>query len=216
MGRIFSVPRTAWLFMDNMVAILLGGSALIAFVVAAQTRGSTPPTNQVGSVSWEFTKSWSSSASLLLALYQLLLGFDLLPAIPAVLDKPRYQMLAVVFAGLVLVAPVVFLASADYRKEKDVIVPVGTVRRLLVSGFTVLWAVTGQALVAVMTAFELLATPGFSPVLSVFLGAMAIAILLLGLAHGRRTLTHAIRESTSPPPDPDSAGTALPGSWVFP
>jgi len=173
---------TTWL-------LLLPALLALAVVGTAWLLNRRPGNTPLGPVAWNFTDSWASNLTVLLAGYQLLIGMELLPPTGTLLTKSTYALLAVLFAGLVAAAPLAFLAvgTPAYDATGKLVIH-GRVSGLALSAFLVMWAVLGQVTVAGTHGYELMVGSDLPrSLIATFLG-LTFLLLVLAFVHGCKSI----------------------------
>ena len=181
-SRLVSVPRPA---------DLLVSGAILAFVVIliSWDKNGRPQGKVAGPMTWSFTESWAANLNIAGALFQLLIGYDLFSAglLPT---RPTYTLLAVLFAGLAVVAPLVILAFGipKFASKSETTVTCG-VGALSASVALVLSGFAGQALTLFALSLDLLILTDLPTVATLGLAGTWLALLVFGLAHGYKAIS---------------------------
>lgn len=186
----------------ELSTILIWVPALVALIVIisasvfAKARLGSP----IGGLAWSFSGSWASNLTALMVLFTTLFAIDELPADPYV-SADDYTALSVMFAAMVIVAPILFLLAASYEPGGVQ----GRVWGFLIAGVLILWAVIGQLGTTFVLSLDLARS-------NLHAGAAAVLIGLSGLAlvsaavHGIRSTAYAltsteaaVQEALAPP-----------------
>lgn len=216
------------------LAIVFGTLGLgLVTVAACAARAGVPQSSPVGPPNWDFTKSWASTITILGAVFGAFFS-QKIAATPRFVPDPGYPMLSVLFAVLVVVAPLVFRAISE---EKPVLTPQGTwdiqyqgiARGFFVAMLLTLWATLGQLATLGALVVEVLAAGKVNAGLPLsLLIILAVALLAtiwyawstarpllnhqsnLG-AHADQLVTQMQQAGTGPPLDFGPADAPLPG-----
>jgi hypothetical protein len=192
--------------------VLLGGSLLLALFLVGQQWQTTrrPMDTKLGPLGWSFTDSWASNLTGLLALFATLSATELVPQAntDAWLPGTTYAALGALFGGLVLAAPLVYLALANPEKgstdttrqtEPPDVHYQGCVKGFLLATTLVLWALFGQLGVSALLITELLRSTLPWPI-GVLLLLLAVVVFIAGGVHAAHSIGFILRELAKPDP----------------
>jgi hypothetical protein len=205
-------------------------AALVAAGVAIRQRAQLLA--KVGPPNWDFSKSWATNITVLGAVVATFLSSKVVPN-PQLLPAASYLMLAILFAAIAAIAPLVFRASST---KIGVTTPEGTsdiqfqgnVTGFLIAMGMTLWATLGQLATLGALSLEVIAIRKGGTVE----GGVLTLVLALGLvatvwyawstagpllfhqtnlgAHADRLLTQMEQMNVSPPSDFDPTQAPLP------
>lgn len=181
------------------IGIVFGSLALSLIVVlASAANAGVPQSSPVGPPNWDFSKSWATNITIIGAVFGAFFSSKIVAAPRFVVD-PGYAMLSVLFAVVVVVAPLVFRAIS---KEQSVLTPAGTkdiqyqgnAAGFLVAMLLTLWAAFGQLSTLGSLAAEVLAAGKVNasvPVgLEVILAIGLVATIWYGWSTAKPLLGH--------------------------
>jgi hypothetical protein len=180
-------PSLNALLLGPLVIALLFGVAMVATV------GFSKLGDPVGTPNLDFSKSFATTLTAIGALLGTILSSGLIADDTAGVGKHALQGLNLVFAVLILVAPVVYLASqrrieTEDEKGETVYEEHGTVAALIVAGAITVWAVIGE-LATIYVLFEALSDGGEITTLGITVMQVILAAgALLAIAYSYRKL----------------------------
>jgi hypothetical protein len=160
---------------------------------------SAAPTKVIGDPTWDFSKSWASNVTVVGAILGTVLSAKVLPATTVVVSPSGYTALSLLFGALVVVAPLLFVATRKGRADAKGPVYTGYGWAFLVASSVTLWGVIGQLTTVGLVLYEAehstaLARGAVIPVWCV----IGLALLLV-VVYGQKS----IRLTLTPPPPPD-------------
>jgi hypothetical protein len=194
------------------VNAIIFGSLLIAAVFVA-VRAATLRSflgHHLGQPSWEFSKSWASTFTVVGALLGTILSSLVLPDTPERFSKETLAGMNLIFGVAILLAPIIFSATEGLQDVTDPAKPgvsekqpQGTVRGYLIASAVTLGAVIGQ-LITIFFLLSEIEAKGDLPQASLWLLLVMLAItLVLTLRYAWRTMgwtaEHRTKESKAPP-----------------
>lgn len=172
--------------MNYVVWVPAAAAVAVAGVAAWRTRKTTPLVSRMGSPSWDFGQSWASTFTGASALVGSTLSSQLLADNGLLLARHAYVSLALFFASLAILAPMLYASARELvtvtvttgpSKSSRTEQYQGRVAAYFVAGAITLWAFFGQVLLAGMLFSELRAAdrlPAFAS------GALQALLALTG------------------------------------
>jgi hypothetical protein len=169
------------------IVMFLPAAAALAIVLIARRRSGAAWCDKLGPPGWSFSSSWASSLTAVLAVFQMLFAQNLLPPGEPYIPKATYAAFAVMFAALLLAAPVVYLALGRLEPPQKEVQIQGRVWGFVVAAFLVLWAIIGQLVETFVLSVDVARGPLDNWIAGVFVLLSAILVVAAAL-HGGRTV----------------------------
>jgi hypothetical protein len=174
-----------------MESVVLFGALLVSAAIVGSRvpaiRGRGWLGARMGQPTWDYTKSWASTFTVVGAIVTTLLAASgVVPAKPTLLPKLVYQIDGLFFGALIIVAPFVFIAFRSQEtiqsQQGDVTTQYqGYVSAYLLATTVTLWAVLGEILTVILLVWESSAIPSIGVVALLFGAAMAAAAILIAV-----------------------------------
>jgi hypothetical protein len=184
----------------------LSMAAVIVIVTAVNLRRKKfDLTRRMGSSAWNFGDSWGTNVTIGATLLSALLALTVFPAQPRLMDKSWYSILSTLLTAIVASAPIVYgMIRVQVQANQDSTAAInsqGYVFMFLISGGLVLWGATGQILTLILLTQEFLVAKSFGTAAGLILQALALAMGILVIIYGFRTLYGTVKGFSAPPAD---------------
>lgn len=148
---------------------------------------------------WEFD-SWATNLTAIGAVFGAVLGEVTFPGVPSQVSKDELVNLNILFGGLVLIGPFLFVAIGSFPTAKT-----GTTRTMLFACTFTLWAVIGQMSCFGLLAWELLDGNLWAVVLAV----ATVVGIMLAWAYFFYTMSKQVVPGEEPEEDDEEAWSLL-------
>ena len=198
----------------SIVLASLGAAAVVTLSGWFRSRAGTAALKKaIGDPTWDFSKSWASNVTVVGAILGTVLSAKILPAATVVVSANGYTALSLLFGALVVLAPLLFVASRSGKPDAKGPVYTGHGWAFLLASLVTLWGVIGQLVTVGLVLYEAqhattLARGAVFPIWCV-LGLALLLVSVYGLQSVRLTLAKALPPDSRAPVAPAAGWTVL-------
>ncbi|HVT56887.1 MAG TPA: hypothetical protein VHR45_00680 [Thermoanaerobaculia bacterium] len=185
-----TIPERPLRFVGLVVASCLVAALIVVVVTIVRLRRRANPVGllaSMGSSKWD-RNSWGTNVTIAGALLGTLLGLSIFPEHPQLMTRDSYTLLNSLFAGLVILAPLLYgLLQRDAQVTTNGVAGIDTqgyVIMFLAAGGIVLWCAIGQAATLFLLARELVLSNAIDFFVGAILEALALILIALLVVYG--------------------------------